>query len=29
MTELDFLDSIIIGDENTYSYSDEYDGWND
>lgn len=29
MMELDFLDSIIIGDENTYSYSDEYDGWND
>ena len=29
MMNLDFLDSIIIGDENTYSYNDEYDGWND
>lgn len=29
MMNLDFLDSIIIGDGNTYSYSDECDGWND
>ena len=29
MMNLDFLDSIIIGDVDTYSYSDEYDGWND
>lgn len=29
MMNLDFLDSIIIGDGDTYSYSDEYDGWND
>lgn len=29
MMNLDFLDSIIIGDGDTYSYSDEYNGWND
>lgn len=29
MMNLDFLDSIIIGDGDTYSYSDECDGWND
>lgn len=29
MMDLDFWDSIIIGDGDTYSYSNECDGWND